>query len=49
MGSSEGIVCFALLVHMPFALPIKLSLSQSVSFLTFTLHILSLSHLGGSE
>jgi len=39
MGSSELIPSFALLVHMAFALPIKLSLSQPTSFLSFTLLI----------
>ena len=42
MGSGEWIPCFALLACTAFALPIKLSLSQSMSFLTFfTLPILS--------
>ena len=36
MGSGEWIPCFALLACMSFALPIKLSLSQPMSFLTFT-------------
>jgi len=40
MGSSEWIPYFAFLVQMTFALPIKLSLSQPMSFLTFTVPIL---------
>ena len=48
-GSSEWILCFALLAWVAFALPIKLSLSQPMSFLTFTLPILSLTPQGGSE
>lgn len=48
MGSGEGIPCFALLVHMAFAFPIKL-LSQPTSVLTFTLLILSSIPLRGSE
>jgi len=47
MGSSELIPCFALLAHMAFALPIKISLSQAMSFLTFTLQIPT--GEGGSE
>ena len=39
LGSSEWIPCFALHVHTAFALPIKLSLSQPMSFCTFTLPI----------
>jgi len=42
MGSSEWISCFAWLACEAFALPIKVSLSQSTTFLTFTL--LTLSH-----
>jgi len=42
MGSSELIPWFALLACMAFALPVKLSLSQPMSFLTFTLPVLSL-------
>jgi len=38
-GSGEGIPCFALLAHTAFALPIKPSLSQPTSFLTFTLWV----------
>jgi len=38
-----------LLAHMAFALPVKLSLSQPMSFLTFPLLILSPIPLGGSE
>jgi len=41
MGSSERINCLALLSCAAFALLIKLSVSQSMSFLTFTLSILS--------
>ena len=37
----NSLFCFALLVRVAFALPIKLSLSQPTSFLTFTLPILS--------
>ena len=40
MRSSELIPCFDLFACLDFALPIKLSLSQSTSFLTFTLPIL---------
>ena len=47
MGRSESIPCFALLVCTAFALPIKLSLSQLTSFLTFTLPILSSIPPGG--
>jgi len=36
MGNSELIPYFALLAHVAFALPIKLSLSQPTSFPTFT-------------
>jgi len=43
MGSSE------LILYFNFALPIKLSLSQHMSFLTFTLHILFSILPGGSE
>jgi len=39
--SSERISCFALLARTAYALPIKLSLSQPMGFLTFTLLILS--------
>ena len=42
MGSGEGIPCFALLACTAFAFPITLSLSQPMSFLTFTLLILYL-------
>ena len=49
MGKSELIPCFALLVHVAFALPIELSLSQPMSFLTFTLPILSPIPLGGGS
>jgi len=41
MGSKEWIPCCALLAGMAFALPINLPLSQPMSFLTFTLPILS--------
>jgi len=41
MGSSEGIPSIALLAHRAFALPTKLSLSQTTSFLSFSLPILS--------
>jgi len=46
MGRNELILCFVLLAHMAFALPIQLSLSQLTSFLTFTLPILSPIPLG---
>ena len=49
MGSNEWIPCFALLACMAFALAIKLSLSQPTSFLTYTLLILSLIPLWGSQ
>lgn len=39
MASTEGIPCFILFVH-GFTLPIKLSLSQLKSFLSFILQIL---------
>lgn len=39
MESGEGIPYFALLVFMAFALPIELSLSQTMSFLTFTVRV----------
>jgi len=41
MGSSELIPYLALLTCMAFVLPIELSLSQPMSFLTSTLLILS--------
>ena len=41
MGSGKLIPCLALLACTAFALPIKLSLSQPMNFLTFTLPILS--------
>lgn len=41
LGSSEIISCFVLLVCTAFALAIKVSLSQSMSFLTFAFSILS--------
>lgn len=40
-GSSEWIFYFALLVHMAFALLVKLSLSELMSFYSFSLSILS--------
>lgn len=40
MGSSKWTLCFAFLVCMASALPIKLSLSQPTGFLTFTFLIL---------
>jgi len=46
MGSSEFIPYFTLLAHAAFALPIKLSLSQPTSLLTFTLLILPPSPTG---
>jgi len=49
MGSSEQVPCFSLLVCAAFVIPIKLSLYQPLSFLTFTLPILSPSHCEGSE
>jgi len=48
-GSGERIPRFALLVCTAFALPIKLPLSQRMSFLTLTLPILSPIPPGGSE
>jgi len=47
MGSSEWIPCFALLVRMAFALPVKLPLSQEASH--FLLLILSPVRGGVSE
>ena len=47
MGSGEWIPCFASLVCVTFAVPIKLSLSQPTSFLIFTLPIFSPIPLGG--
>ena len=41
IGSSEWIPYFALHQHTAFTLPIKLSLSQPTSFLTFSLPFLS--------
>ena len=41
MGSREWFACFALVACVAFALPVKLSLSQPVNFLTLTLPILS--------
>jgi len=49
MGSGEWILYFALLAHAAFALPIKLTLSQPLTFVSFTFHILFLFPLGGSE
>ena len=49
MGNSGWIPCFVLIVYVAFALPIKLPLSEPMSFLTFTLLILSLIPPGGSE
>jgi len=46
MGNTGLILYFALLAHAAFALPVKLSLSQLISFLTFTLPILFLIPLG---
>lgn len=40
MGGGEGISCFALLTSTAFALIIKLSLSQPMSFLAFMLPFL---------
>ena len=40
VGNIKWIPCFALLVHTAFALPTILSLSQPMSFLTFTLPII---------
>ena len=40
VGSGEWIHSFPLLVRTAFALPVKLSLSQPMSFLTFILLIL---------
>jgi len=47
MGSRERIPYSASLACASFALPIKLSLSQHTSFLTFTLPVLSPSPQGG--
>ena len=41
MVNSELIPCFALLVCAAFAVPLKLSLSQTMSFLPSTLPVLS--------
>jgi len=49
MGSSEQIPCLALLVYVVFALPVKFSLSQPMSFCFFTLPILSPIPPHGSE
>jgi len=49
MGSGELIPCFALLVCAAFALPIKLSLPQPMSYLIFTLPIHSPFPPGGTE
>lgn len=52
MGSSQGMQgmpFFALLVNTDFALPIKLFLSQTTIFLTFTFPVLSPVSLRGSE
>lgn len=45
-GGSEQIPYFILIALTIFALPIKLSLSQPTSFITFTFLILSPSHMG---
>ena len=49
MGGGELILCFAWLVCSAFAFPVKLSLPQPTSFPAFTLLILSLIPLVGSE
>jgi len=49
MGSSELISWFALLACVAFALPIKQSVSQPTSFLTFTLPIIFPIPLWGGE
>ena len=49
MGSCELVPWFGLLVRSAFALPVKLSLSQPMSFLTFILLVLSPIPPGGSE
>lgn len=49
MGSSKLIPYFVWLACAAFALPLKLSLSQPVNFLTFTLPVLSLILLQRSE
>jgi len=49
MGSSELIPYVALLARLAFALPIKLPLSQPMSFFTFTFLILSPIPVGGRE
>jgi len=41
MGSSEWIPYFALLAYTAFISPVYLSLSQPMSFFTFTLPVLS--------
>jgi len=48
-GSSEWICYFTLLVWVAFALPVKLSLSQLMSFCSFTLPLLSSILLEGRE
>jgi len=49
IGSTEWIPNLSLLACTAFALPVKLSLSQSTNFLTFTLLLLSPLPPGGSE
>jgi len=49
IGSSKGISDFSLLALIDFVLPIKLSLSQSMSFCTFTLLFLFRIPLWGRE
>lgn len=39
MGGSKGIPCFALLAHAAIALPVQLSVTEPMSFLTSTLPI----------
>lgn len=49
MERGELFPSFALLVHVAFALPIKLSLTQARNFRTFTLQILCPIPLQGNE
>jgi len=49
VGSSEGIGCFCLAPAHSFTLPVRMSLSQPISFLTFTLPNLSRILVGRSE
>lgn len=49
MGNSELIQYFALIAYVTFSLTVVLSLSETKSFLTFTLQILFPIHLGGNK